>query len=46
VQDEVLFIVGRVLDGIAEDAGIRLRHNSSGRSNVCVSPGTPESFHK
>ena len=45
-QDEILFIVSRVLSGSAENAGIRLRHISTARRDVCMSPGTPESFHK
>ena len=46
VQDKILFIVIRVLNHRAKDAGIRLRHISSGRRYICVSPGTPESFHE
>jgi hypothetical protein len=46
MQDEILFIVGWVSDGVAKDTRIGLRHINSGGRDVSVSPGTPESFHK
>jgi len=46
MKDEMFFVVGWVLYGITKDTEIGLRHISSDRGDVGLSPRTPESFHK
>jgi hypothetical protein len=46
MEDESLFVVGRVFYGTTKDTGIGRRHVGSSRRDIGVSPGTPESFHK
>jgi hypothetical protein len=46
MKDEMCFVFGWVPYGITKDTGIGLRHISSDRGDIGVSPGTPESFHK
>jgi len=46
MQNEVLFVVGRIRSGVTKDTGIGPGHISSAGCDVGVSPGTPESFHE
>jgi hypothetical protein len=46
IDNEVLFVTGRILLSFAKNADAGLSVIGSGRINVLVSPGTPESFHR
>src|SRR5712672_1552435 len=46
MQNEVLFVVGRICSGVTKDTGIGPGDISSAGCDVGVSPGTPESFHE
>jgi hypothetical protein len=45
MQNEILFVVGRIVMGFAEDAVLSIRHFGSGSGDVFVPPGAPEPFH-
>ena len=46
MQNEILFVVGGMVVGFAEDAMRGIRHFGSGSGDVFVPPGAPESFQE
>ena len=46
MKDKILFVVGGLIVGFAENAALGIRHVRSGGGDVFVPPGAPEPFHE